>query len=165
VFQADWKHISREEAPDLPGHDKERFRWSGDCLFRDSPDATIEVCLCKTRMDVLPGETHLIKTIGNRELVNGISSPLLLYRLVSVSGHTALEEQDGYKSYGELTPKYTLDGTEALSTLQVFGYKGWVVVRFIGTMQASQSAVDMLNWPRSMDVPHTYDGIVTGRYA
>lgn len=99
---------------------------------------------------------------------NLISSQLLLYRLIATFGTApSNEEVEGYKSIWSYTLHWT-SGQEDNSKKGRFvlsDYKGAFTFHFWGPKEASRSALDLLEWLVSDNVPHPYDGVLAGNQA
>lgn len=104
-----------------------------------------------------------------------ISSQLLLYRLIAVFGPPPLsdkEQIDGYKSAWAYTLYWIPDlvdnqkgGKVFTSSLCFADYKGAFTFHFTGSEEASKTALLLLEWLVSDNVPHTYDGVLVGNRA
>ncbi|KAK4210593.1 hypothetical protein QBC37DRAFT_428563 [Rhypophila decipiens] len=97
-----------------------------------------------------------------------ISSQLMLYRLIAVLGMPrgggAENLDDRYKSIWSYT-LYWRGGHGEKSELRIYDYKGSMSFHFLGQQEASESALDLLEWLVGDEVPHTYDGVVAGNQA
>lgn len=103
-----------------------------------------------------------------------ISSQLLFYRLLAVFGMPPSSEMnylDRYKSIWRYT-LYWLDDVqneniaeEWKSQLIFEDWKGWWSVSYYGIDVAEQSALKLIEWLFSNNVPHPYDYTVAGRVA
>ncbi|KAH7002449.1 hypothetical protein EDB80DRAFT_867452 [Ilyonectria destructans] len=105
---------------------------------------------------------------------NLISSQLLLYRLITVFGMPPSSEEnevDGYKGIWTYTLHWMMDRRSKKSDngkkskLVFSDCKGSFTIHFFGSKKASKSALDMIEWLVSDNVPHTYDGVLAGNQA
>lgn len=90
-----------------------------------------------------------------------ISSQLLLYRLTVVFGMPPPRESDGYKCCWEVELRHSDGG----SVLRLGDYKGAANASFYGAKEASDDALQLLNFLTQLECPHTYDNTVAGRPA
>lgn len=100
-----------------------------------------------------------------------ISSQLLLYRLMAVFDMPIASDQDTVDDDGVWA--YTLhwnrhnekNDTDKISELVFRDSKGTFHVHFSGSEKASKSALEMLDWLVSDNVPYLYDGLLVGNQA
>ncbi|EXJ84016.1 hypothetical protein A1O3_04683 [Capronia epimyces CBS 606.96] len=88
-----------------------------------------------------------------------ISSQLLLYRLNTVFGMPPKNPFTGYKTSWSVELELC---TDPYTVLLLEDYRGGPIVRFEGSEQGSESAIELLNWLISNNVKHDYDGILAG---
>ena len=98
-----------------------------------------------------------------------ISSQLLLYRLLAVFGMppSIEDEVDGYKSIWSYMLHW-MPGQNNNGRKSYFLFsdnKGYFTFHFYGSGEASRSALDLLEWLVSDNVPHPYDGVLAGNQA
>lgn len=156
-FQAKWRHIP--DASTVPLHDlgSDIVIWDSVHLVKE-PDGTISSC------GPLPLPPHDMEPyIPDWHLSGSISSQLMLYRLVITFGGLEWQIRDDYQSVWAYDLEFTED--ELLGILSIFDYKGSLCVRFDGVKEASESALELLTWLMSTNVPHSYDGTVAGTKA
>ncbi|KPI41021.1 uncharacterized protein AB675_8182 [Cyphellophora attinorum] len=108
---------------------------------------------------------------------NGISSQLLLYRLCATFGALPLscEATERYKSCWDLNLVYKKEADAAATTtgdgasedappswLLFQDFKGWCSVFFGGSQEASENALELVNYLVGPKCAHTYDGVLAG---
>ncbi|KAH6984434.1 hypothetical protein BKA56DRAFT_670949 [Ilyonectria sp. MPI-CAGE-AT-0026] len=102
-----------------------------------------------------------------------ISSQLLLYRLMAVFDMPVASDQDKVDDDGvwAYTLHWMMDrhdeksDTDKISELIFRDSKGTFDIYFSGSEKASKSALEMLDWLLSDNVPHLYDGLLVGNQA
>ncbi|MCJ1337748.1 hypothetical protein MMC09_003031 [Bachmanniomyces sp. S44760] len=131
-------------------------RWHHHDLFSKSLDSDLVLCThgfgsaeCSCRME------------RYSQLLEHVSSQLLLYRICVVFGMPPPLENDGYKTCWDVDLFYH----DGVSKLSFYDYKGAASARFSGTAEASVNSLKLLNFLIGMNCPHTYDGIVAGTAA
>lgn len=122
----------------------------------------------------IPDRSKLDRTPDSCLPHNLISSQLLLYRLITVFGMPPASkdnEVDGYKGVWTYTLYWMMGrrnrkgGNGEKGKLMFADNKGSFVIVFSGSEKASKSALEMIEWLVSDDVPHTYDGVLAGNQA
>ncbi|KAI9148223.1 hypothetical protein HJFPF1_12050 [Paramyrothecium foliicola] len=96
-------------------------------------------------------------------LVDLISSPLLLYRIVASFAAPPCTDNDHYKVCWSFVLWNVEDPT---CSLEIREHKGWPVAKFCGgEKKASVEAVQLIEWLTSDNCPHSYDYTPCGRHA
>ena len=91
-----------------------------------------------------------------------ISSQLFLLRILATFEDLQLQQTDNYKSVWEIHLFW--QGDEC-GELELYDYKGAPGCKFRGDDGPSHSALKLLEWLVSENVPHPYDGILAGTAA
>lgn len=158
-FRQRWLYDA-SKAKDVPPKERsgETIEWHSLNLFT-SPRSS-ELVPIQTRSDIPDWKRYsyiLSPTSGS------ISSQLLLYRLTAILGMPpATDYLDDYKQIWMVTLYWKDDKG---STIELCDYKGSAHVNFEGSEDASKSALKLVEFLQSDNVPHPYDSVLAGNCA
>ena len=134
---------------------EQRVDWySGSNLYYDKEERRL---VAVDRRETL----HNLMLYLSPRLPDLISSQLLLYRTTIIFGMPPADESDGYKCCWKLMLRHHSGN----GTLELDEHKGCPCARFSGSKDASDDALDLINFLTYLKMPHTYDGIIAGTIA
>lgn len=100
--------------------------------------------------------------VKGTRLIDLISTPLLLYRIIANFAAPPCTEEDGYKCAWSFTLWKRDDRT---CRLEICDHKGSPQANFRGKERASTEALQLLEWLTGNNCPHPYDYTPCGRHA
>ncbi|EMR68623.1 hypothetical protein UCREL1_4371 [Eutypa lata UCREL1] len=151
-FRERWLYNS-SKAKDVPP--KERpgkiTEWHSLKLFTSPGDSELVA---------IPRHSDIPESYVSSPIFDTISSQLLLYRLTAIFGMPpATDYMDGFKQVWTTTFYWKDDKS---STIEFEDMKGSAFVRFEGSEDASKSALKLIEFLQSDNVPHPYGSVLAG---
>lgn len=108
----------------------------------------------------IPRHSDIPESYVSSPIFDTISSQLLLYRLTAIFGMPpATDYMDGFKQVWTTTFYWKDDKS---STIEFEDMKGSAFVRFEGSEDASKSALKLIEFLQSDNVPHPYGSVLAG---
>ena len=137
-----------------------RITWEDSHLYAASPSSDFELCLHGySRSSECPCRTET--TQHKERLFMRASSQRLYYRLASILGPYRSSIQYYPMLIGQVW-RHTLEFIKDGSRITVHDYLGSAMAEFVGNPEASDSALDLVNFLCSAECPSRCEDIVAG---